>query len=249
MLKYLIILLIAGWWVAGVVVLLPRGGSIWGDFWATLLVSFGTVAFSIGNLYFMDLLASAMRQNSEFMRTFYRSLYRDVAQSLVAGVILLFVYRLSTQNYSFASIDIGGAALPFLLGGVVAVLWPPTKARRFHRGVFFIASIQVCVLIACCYFLIKVNSGGYSAAASIWLQVSILSAGWGIFVGGRQYHYFLLKRRVDSSEFLKRLFKELRNGQPGPYSDLDELIAVINQNFRRDSAKRAKELRRERKRR
>lgn len=132
-----------------------------------------------------------------------------------------------------SNIDIACLGVPLFIYAIdtIARARDPVGILRFGRPLRLIfMAFPAVMLVGCGWMLIRIYSGEVPAAASLWIQVCILLAGFSSYVGAKQLSYFMRHRRLGISPTLQQTFLRLRGGKPGIY---DEAV-VLAERFRRE---------------
>lgn len=194
------------------------------------------VFWGVATVFVIDLFNSHYRHNNEFLRSFYAELHADLTSLLVLAGVLFVIFSMATPGYALSNIDIACLGLPLFITAIdtLARARDPVGILRFSvGGRLFLMSMPAAMLVLSSWILIRIYSGQIPAAASLWLQLNIIAAGFSTYVMAKQVSYFLKHRKISLSPTLEKMFAAFRGGRPGIYDQ----AAVVAEKFERDMKK------------
>lgn len=200
-----------------------------------------TVAFWV-NAYIevVDYVRNRIGLENKLLKEQAGSLQKDLVVTVLSAVFLSFVYWFDSSSYSFTSVDVGAAALPFLLSSLYAIfqLFSVKIAGKPLRKtpLLFYSGIVFLTLGFLVYTLIKTSSGEYSTIKSIWYQVTFLSLSFCLFMHCHQQLFFLRKGQLGISGFRANLFNGMVKTHENYLKDLPETLDARNKELRTQKA-------------
>lgn len=200
------------------------------------LVTLGASAWGYPVLLIGDIWAARTGKIPEYHRRFYGEVERDLWVAGASGVVIVFLYLLSSTRYEASSFDIVSASVPLLVMGTHTIVsvtqmglanMPIKRAYKWGM-LMYMTGISAVVL----YVSVHVASGTYGLISSTWLQVTILCLSLFIFVESRRIQFVLEQAELQPSPTFSAVF-----GALGPY----ELIARLAPEWNREVATKLRE--------
>ncbi|MBD9477398.1 hypothetical protein [Pseudoxanthomonas sp. PXM02] len=237
----------------GVLSLVPylTGPCGWPLSLALMAVVVIDVFWGVATVYVIDLFNSHYRNNNEFLRSFYAELHADLIAVLVLAGVLFVIFSMATPGYALSNIDIACLGLPLFINAIDALARAkdPVGILRLNMGQrLFLMSVPAAMLVLSSWILIRIYSGQIPAAASLWLQLNIIAAGFSAYVSAKQVSYFLTHRKMGVSPTLEKMFAAFRGGRPGPYDHAKQLAEKFERDMKKATAQAAAGRRQSRKR-
>ena len=197
----------------------------------------------------VDYVRNRLGLESKLLKEQAASLQKDLVVTVFSAVVLSFIYWLDSSSYSFTSVDVGAAALPFLFSSLYAIfqLFSVKIAGESLRKtpLFSVSTIVFFTLGFLVHTLIKTSSGEYSAIKSIWYQVTFLSLSFYLFMNCHQQLFFLKKGQFGISGFKTNLFKGMVKTHENYLKDLPEALDARNKELRTQKAVHSAKIRKQ----
>ncbi|MDD1976201.1 hypothetical protein [Pseudomonas tussilaginis] len=213
------------------------------SWWDFFLLSAMSVSWILCTVYTYDCIQALTGRSSPYYREFYGELKKDFCIALFGGLSLTFIVNMSSADYSFSNIDIAFAGYPFLLLSaydsfalqkrrIVGVRLPKYLTRS-------LIGAQAFIIGAFNYYLIKINSSAFTAAESLWIQITLLLTALSLCIWSHQILFILTKQKMEISPAIITIFESINVSQ-GIYKQAGELVERWNKNvFEKKQEQRA----------
>ncbi len=220
-----------------ILLFVAAGSTLWQltfryhSWWEFFLLSAISVSWILSVIYTYDCIQAFAGRSSPYYREFYGELKKDFCIALLGGVSLTFIVNMSTADYTFSSIDIAFAGFPFLLLSVYdsfALLKRKVVGARLPKQLTCsLIGVQFFIVGVFNYYLIKINSGAFVPAESLWIQVTLLLTALCLCIGSHQMVFILTKQRMEVSPAMLRLFDSIEMSK-GIYKQAGEVAERWN---------------------
>lgn len=226
-------------------------GTIWGLFLpssgllqSTYKLAFGSAMWGVATLYLSDFAVALAGGSSPFWQKFYADNKTDLFVCGITGLTLLLLLTLSSERYSWYSIDLALLGLPFFLYAIFAIHECATikvAGRRLPLRI----RMALCILFASLYaitilVLLSVQSKTMPEHEALWYQISIFCSGLSALIFSRQIVYMLKQNKIEPSPVLLAVFSSMKFS-PGIYAEVARAAQQWNQHVIREKAKLRKE--------
>ncbi|WP_321846862.1 hypothetical protein [Burkholderia cepacia] len=221
-------------------------GTIWGLFLpsrdlleATYKLGFGAVSWGTATLYLCDFAVALAGRNSPYWQKFYDDNKADLYVCGLAGLTLVLLYSLSSERYSWYSLDLAFLGSPFYLYAVFAIRECAT-IKVAGRNLPLRLRIVLCALFAVLYaitllILLNVQSKTMPQYEALWYQISIFCGGLSAMIFARQIPFMLKQGKIELSPVLLRMFSSMKFS-PGIYAEAARAAQQWNRHVKLEKA-------------
>lgn len=201
-------------------------------------------------MYLLDFFMASIKRNSHYMIELYAGMRTDLLVATLVGSTFVLLFWLAPTPYSFTSIDIAGAGLPFFLYGLFETIQcgkiKIANQRLSQRITYVFVIIQVIAYMVSIYFLHYVLSGKASVLQSIFIQLSVLFAALTFFFGAKHIRFIFTKQKMELSPVLIELFRSIPT-RSKIYEDAQVVVEIWNKEIKKAKASQRKQVRTNRK--
>ena len=218
---------------------------------ALYIVGFTASFWPLAYIQLVDYMHSRAGKNGRQHLDFSKSLQKDLIVAGLTAVALASIYWQDSASYVFSAIDIAFVGFPFLINALYTLI-QSTQVRFAGKPIRKRAPLLMfCVVLggtATAYgLLVKNASGELATDQALFLQLTILFAGFSFFLTSNFMLAAWKQGRFESSAFIRYFFTEVVRSQSNLYRDLDNVLEPLNKQMATRKSQHAAALRRKHK--
>ncbi len=201
-------------------------------------------------LYICDFLLAVAGKNSPYMTDFYGEIKTDLFVSTISGATLCLLLALAPGSYSLSNLDIAFFGMPFLVYSIFTLVSASkikiVDVKMSKRLAWTLYALVAGFYIYFAYLLYEISHNEFSAAQSLWTQITIVCAAIYAFFGSKFIKFVLEKQRFEVSPFILDLLSNLKFST-GLYQDIANGTNEWNKQVAIKKAEQRKQVSRRRK--
>ncbi|WP_223964217.1 hypothetical protein [Paraburkholderia sabiae] len=217
---------------------------------ALLVFGWGSAMWLVAFLYICDFLLAIAGKNSLYMTKFYSEIKIDLFVSTISGATLCLLLALAPGSYSLSNLDVAFFGMPFLVYSIFTLAAASkikiVGVKMSKRLVWTLYTLVMGFYIYFAYLLYEISHNQFSAAQSLWTQVTIVCAAIYAFFGSKFIKYVLEEQHFEVSPFILDLLANLKFST-GLYQDIANGANEWNKQVKIKKAEQRKEVSRRRK--